>query len=148
MRCYLFIDYRVTVCSDVPAKLSTGAVLIGRANELDPKRFPVVRLLAIYNALPGMNPIKRFTDRKAAIKSVWAQLEKLPLGEVKAESKQALIIRLLRQAGGSDMPALVAATGWQSHSVRGLISGTLRKRQGLKVDLTMVEGCPTYRIAS
>lgn len=148
MRCYLFIDHHVKVCPDSPGEIPAKAIVIGRASELDSKRFPVVRLLAIYNALPGMNPVKRFADRKAAIKSVWAQLEKLPLGEVKAESKQALIIRMLRQSGGSDMPALVAATGWQSHSVRGLISGTLRKRQGLKVGLTMVEGRAIYRIAS
>ena len=148
MRCYLFTDHRVTVCPDAPTELPTKSVLIGRANEIDPKRFPVVRLLAIYNALPGVNPIKRFADRKIAIKSTWAQLEKLPLGEVKAESKQALIIRLLRQPKGCDMPGLVEATGWQSHSVRGLISGTLRKRQGLKIICTMQEGRAIYQIAS
>lgn len=148
MRCYLFTDHRVAVCSDAPSEISTESVLIGRANELDPRRFPVVRLLAIHNALPGVNPIKRFADRKIAIKSVWIQLEKLPLGEVKTESKQALVIRLLRQPEGCDMPGLVEATGWQSHSIRGLISGTLRKRQGLKITLAMLEGRAIYRIAS
>ena len=146
MRCYLFTDHGVTVCPDAPIDLPAKSVLIGRANELDPKRFPVMRLLAIYNALPGINPVKRFADRKIAIKSVWTQLEKLPLGEVRAESKQALIIRLLRQPEGSDMARLVEATGWQSHSVRGLISGALRKRQGLKVDLSVQGGRSFYRI--
>ena len=102
MRCYLFTDHRVTVCSDAPNEIAAESVLVGRASELDPKRFPVVRLLAIYNALPGVNPTKRFADRKIAIKSVWSQLQALPLGEVKTESKQALIIRLLRQPAGSD----------------------------------------------
>ncbi|PTU29132.1 DUF3489 domain-containing protein [Stenotrophobium rhamnosiphilum] len=148
MRCYLFTDHRVTVCADAPNEIPPESVLIGRSSELDPKRFPVVRLLAIHNALLGVNPIKRFADRKIAIKTVWAQLGQLSLGEAKAESKQALIIRLLRQPTGCDIPALVEATGWQSHSIRGLISGTLRKRQGLKVDLTMKDGCAIYRIAS
>ena len=148
MRCYLFTDHRVTVCDDAPAELLSQAVLIGHASELDPKRFPVVRLLAIHNALPGVEPIKRFADRKIAIKTVWAQLEKLPLGEARPESKQALVVRLLRRPEGADIAGLVEATGWQSHSIRGLISGTLRKRQGLNVELTMQEGRSIYRIAS
>ena len=147
MRCYLFTDHRVTVCADAPNEIPDESVLIGRSNELDPKRFPVVRLLAIHNALPGVNPIKRFADRKFAIKTVWTQLGQLPLGEAKTESKQAVVVRLLRQRGGCDMPGLVEATGWQSHSVRGLISGTLRKRQGLKIDLTMKDGRAIYLIA-
>lgn len=146
MRCYIFADHRVTVCAEAPTELPAEVVAIARVNELDPKRFPVVRLLAIHNALPGVSPIKRFADRKIAIKSVWAALEKLPLGEVRAETKQALVIRLLRRPEGSDIPGLVEATGWQPHSIRGLISGTLRKRQGLAVNLTMQEGRAIYRI--
>ncbi len=148
MRCYIFIDHRVTVCADAPNEIPAETILIGRSNELDPKRFPVVRLLAIHNALPGVTPIKRFADRKTAIKTVWTQLGQLPLGDAKAESKQAMVIRLLRQPSGCDMLGLVEATGWQSHSIRGLISGTLRKRQGLRVNVTTQDGRTIYRIAA
>ena len=43
---------------------------------------------------------------------------------------------------------IMSATGWQAHSVRGFISGTLGKKMGLTVDSTKNEaGERTYRIA-
>lgn len=147
MRCYLFQDHQVSVLHDAPQQPSDDGILISRANELDPKRFPVIRLLAIYNGLPGVTAIKRFADRNKALKTLWSELAKLPLGSVKAESKQALLERLLRRPEGSDIDQLVSATGWQRHSVRGVMSGVLRKRRGLSISSTIEEVRRIYRIA-
>jgi len=38
------------------------------------------------------------------------------------------LIALLQQADGVRMPAMMAATGWQAHSVRGALAGALRKK--------------------
>lgn len=46
------------------------------------------------------------------------------------------IIRLLQRAKGATIDDLTEATGWQAHSVRGAISGQLRKRHGLAVSAT------------
>jgi hypothetical protein len=49
-------------------------------------------------------------------------------------SKTATMLQLLRRPGGAALAELMAATEWQAHSVRGFLSGTLRKKMGLKVE--------------
>ena len=56
----------------------------------------------------------------------------LPTG-VRPGTKQALLIALLRRRNGVTTDEMVVATGWQSHSVRGAISGTLKKKLGLTI---------------
>jgi hypothetical protein len=48
-------------------------------------------------------------------------------------SKKAQVIELLRRPEGATLQALADATGWQAHSVRGFLSGTLAKKMGHKV---------------
>lgn len=45
-----------------------------------------------------------------------------------AISKLDRLISLLQQVDGVGMPAMMAATGWQAHSVRGALAGALRKK--------------------
>lgn len=49
-------------------------------------------------------------------------------------SKKAAILELLRKPNGATLKDLMAATGWQAHSVRGFISGAIVKKMGLKVE--------------
>jgi hypothetical protein len=48
-------------------------------------------------------------------------------------SKAATVITLLKAKRGTTIPEMMNATGWQSHSVRGFIAGSLRTRHGLEV---------------
>jgi hypothetical protein len=48
-------------------------------------------------------------------------------------SKKAHILGLLERPEGATLKALMKATAWQAHTVRGFLSGTLRKRMGLKI---------------
>ena len=52
---------------------------------------------------------------------------------VRPGTKLALLIDLLRAGDGATIDEIIAATGWQAHSVRGAISGTLKKKLGLTV---------------
>ena len=52
-------------------------------------------------------------------------------------SKAARILNLLKRPEGASMKELLKATGWQPHTVRGFVSGTLIKKLGLKVDLVV-----------
>lgn len=55
-------------------------------------------------------------------------------------TKQALLISLLERKDGATIEEVSATTGWQAHSVRGAISGTLRKKLGLAIKSEPVEG--------
>ena len=48
-------------------------------------------------------------------------------------TKKEKVLALLRRSQGATLAEMTKATGWQSHSVRGFLSGALRKKMGLKV---------------
>ncbi|PWR03369.1 hypothetical protein DKT77_06990 [Meridianimarinicoccus roseus] len=54
-------------------------------------------------------------------------------------TKQATLITMLRAPDGATIEEIMAATGWQSHTVRGAIAGALKKRLGLGVTSEKVE---------
>ena len=56
-----------------------------------------------------------------------------PMPPNKPVSRQNQVITLLRRKRGASLAELMEATGWQAHSVRGAISGTLKKKLGLPV---------------
>jgi hypothetical protein len=61
-------------------------------------------------------------------------------------SKIDKIIAMMRRPNGAAMKDLIRATAWQAHSVRGAISGTLRKKQGLSVVFEKTGDVRLYRI--
>ena len=66
----------------------------------------------------------------------------------RAGSKQAKLVELLRHAKGASIAEMVKATGWQAHSVRGAMSGVLKKRLGLTITSTKEERGRVYRVSS
>jgi hypothetical protein len=54
----------------------------------------------------------------------------------RAGSKQALMIEMLKRPEGTTVEQIAAATGWQHHTIRGAISGALKKKLGLTVEAT------------
>jgi hypothetical protein len=73
--------------------------------------------------------------------------ERALLASPRATSKLAQVITMLRTAKGATIEELARATDWQTHSVRGAISGALKKKFGLKVTSEKADGVRTYRIA-
>ena len=57
------------------------------------------------------------------------------------------VIAMMRRPKGATIAELAKATDWQTHSVRGAISGTIKKKQGLKVVSEKLGDARTYRIA-
>jgi hypothetical protein len=55
-------------------------------------------------------------------------------------SKLSILVAGLRQPHGATMDELIAASGWQKHSVRGAISGALKARHKLTVQSNVIEG--------
>ena len=64
----------------------------------------------------------------------------------RARSKQAAVVALLNRPQGVTIAALIAATGWQSHSVRGFLAGVVRKKLGLTVQSDKPDGERVYRV--
>src|SRR5216684_3594889 len=60
-------------------------------------------------------------------------------------SKKATVLTMLRAASGSTITAIMQETGWQSHSVRGFLAGTVRKKLGLDLTSKTVDGERVYR---
>jgi DNA-binding MarR family transcriptional regulator len=54
----------------------------------------------------------------------------------RAGTKQALMIDLLKRPKGATVEQIAAATGWQHHTIRGAISGALKKKLGLTIEAT------------
>ena len=68
--------------------------------------------------------------------------------ESRPGSKQARVLAMLGRAEGAAIAAIMRATRWQQHSVRGFFAGVVRKRLKLKLDSAKADGVRVYRITS
>ena len=62
-------------------------------------------------------------------------------------SKQSRVIAMLQSPTGATIAAMMKATDWQQHSVRGFLAGVVRKRLKLKLSSKKVDGNRVYQIA-
>jgi Protein of unknown function (DUF3489) len=118
------------------------------------------QFVTLWNMLPGVQAVKRFENRTVAIARIWRAIERLhnepkPKGKGAAKkkgrdgtigSKSNRILALLQAPKGATLTALMEATGWQAHSVRGFLSGTVSKRLGLRVDSFRSNGERVYAL--
>ena len=71
-----------------------------------------------------------------------------PAGQHRANGKLGLMLKLIGRGEGATLEELVDATGWQPHSVRGAISGAIKKQLGLVVASERSERGRLYRLVS
>jgi Protein of unknown function (DUF3489) len=137
--------------------------------------WPMSQLAGMWNGLPGVKPVDRFTDRKTAVRRIWKAVQRLKVDSSRTQAvpsglerrsasratsnslapessprstKADQIIGLLKRPSGATLKSIMAVTGWQAHSVRGFISGQLRKRMGLEVHSFDRKGDRVYTIRS
>lgn len=114
-------------------------------------QWPARLLVEIWNGMPGVRQVAKFTDRKTAVRRIWAKAQELPPVQTNASAlrdgtKAAGVIALLREPSGATLKTIMAMTGWRSHSVRGFISAQLIKKLGLRVQSFTRDGERVYRI--
>ena len=131
--------------------------------------WPGSRLVEIWNGLAGVQPVQKFTSRKTAVTRIWKAIQGLgqgvkqsaTAGPQRPRAKKAAtihnnrgarttkteqIIAMLKKPSGASLKAIMRATGWQAHSVRGFISGKLGKQMGLKVRSVERDGERVYSL--
>jgi hypothetical protein len=110
--------------------------------EAEPSKAPVV---------PNASPVGKLDEgrtrtRKRAARGRAAD-GKSPASATAGSSKTEIVLRKLRAAKGATVPMLMEATGWQAHSVRGFLSGTVRRKLGLTlVSEIGKDGARRYRV--
>jgi len=70
-----------------------------------------------------------------------------PQSDAERLSKQDAVIAMLRRPEGATVDEVASFTGWQRHTVRGVFSGTLKKKLGLTLASAKEERGRVYRIA-
>jgi hypothetical protein len=119
-----------TASSKKPKPNKKARVAARRAN------VATARAKSARKAMPAKKTPKRRTKREVAKPKV-----------ARDGSKTAKILDLLKRPGGVTSKDLMKATGWLPHSVRGFLSGTVRKKLGLTVTSTKGEnGERTYSV--
>ena len=96
------------------------------------------RQKAAKNARPistrGSGAVRLRSAQSLAVRERTSEQLPKPRSQPRAkETKSARAVRLLRRPEGATLTELMSATGWRAHSVRGFLSGTVRKRMQIAV---------------
>jgi Protein of unknown function (DUF3489) len=88
-------------------------------------------------------PAARTTAKPSSRKHAAAALTKPKAG---SNTKHARIVAMLRTPSGATITAIMNATDWQQHSVRGFLAGIVRKKLGLNLVSELTDKGRVYRI--
>ena len=126
--------------------------MISTAEALETALAPAAEAPKATKNASGAKRARNVATKKAKSGKKTTPAKKAPKAAKKATgardgSKAAKVLDLLKRPGGVSSKELMKATGWQPHSVRGFLSGTVSKKMGLAVTSTKGEdGERTYSV--
>jgi hypothetical protein len=95
-----------------------------------------------------MTKVRAKTKRRPAAKGRSKATRVKPVVNQKSgKSKQTTVLALLSRPNGTTVTAIMEATGWQAHSVRGFLAGVVRKKRALTLQSEKTDGERVYRVA-
>jgi uncharacterized protein DUF3489 len=115
-----------------------GAEVVRRMASRKPLRDPMTRTKR-KTATRSRPAAKRRASKRPV--RVGAALARTPAG-----TKNAQVLAMLQDQAGATIAAIMATTGWQQHSVRGFLSGVIRKKLGFNLVSERGESGRIYRI--
>ena len=112
MRIYIIGNDGIALCREVPATVNDGEVAVASKEELHAAPLSGKRLLALWNALPGIEKRRKVGDRGTLIYQLWSAIEALPEppSDAKRPSKQDEVIAMLRRPEGATVDKVANAT--------------------------------------
>ena len=136
-------------CAARPSTVNDGEVAVASKAELRLRRSAQAAAGAVERSA-GAEKRRTVGDRGALIDRLWPAIEALPDPELepdaKRQSKQDKVIAMLQRPEGATVDEVARVTGWQRHTVRGVFSGTLKKKLGLTLASAKEERGRVYRI--
>jgi hypothetical protein len=119
--------------------------------------WPLRRLAEVWNNLPNVRPLSRFENRGVAVQRIWRALHApqppsrtMPTASARRKrgNKTQTVLAMLQRPEGATLSALMQATRWQAHSVRGFLSRKVAKGLGLPLQSIKRDGERVYALPS
>ena len=88
MRVYIIGNDGIILCREPPAAVNEGEIVVASNEELHAAQLSGKRLLALWNALPGVEKRKKVGDRDALIDQLWSAIEALPDPDQSSDTKR------------------------------------------------------------
>src|SRR5580704_6488395 len=122
MRIYIIGSDGIALCREAPAAVNDGEIVVASKEELHAAPLNGKRLLALWNALPGVDKRRKVGDREALIDELWSAIERLPDPEPRPEPP--------REAGRGDChPASARGRNGRRGGERDRLAASYRPRR-------------------
>ncbi len=105
MRIYIIGNDGITLCREPPPTIDKGEIAVASREELHAARLSGKRLLALWNALPGIEKQTKVGDRNALTDRLWSAIEAWPDPDRRSDTKvkQAAVIAMVRRPGAQQL---------------------------------------------